>query len=135
MTRYIIKISMLFVAFTSLISCERKDSHVANPDTAGKGGTAILKITPQHHGKNIDSATIYIKYNTQNLPATYDDSVKCVMENGKPVATFTQLKKGKYYIYGRGWEPAISAYANGGIPYTITEEKTHEITVPITEGD
>ena len=119
-----------------MAGCERKENPKPEPEqSAGKGGATTFKITPKHHGRNIDSATIYIKYNTQDLPSTYDDSAKCVMENGKPVATFSGLKKGKYYLYGKGWDPSISEGVKGGVPQNITEEKTYEITLPVTEGD
>ena len=111
-------------------SCERKD------DMAGKGGAATLKVTPQHHGKNIDSCTIYLKYNATDKPSgNYDEQVTCVSENGKPVATFTSLKKGRYYIYGRGWDKNIDQAVEGGIPYEITGETTLNINIPVTEGD
>ena len=126
---------LLFIACISFVSCERKDPQTNQEDLGGKGGSATLKITSKHHGKNIDSATIYIKYNAQDKPTSYDDSVKCVMESGKPVATFTPLKKGKYYLYGKGWDKNAGNYVEGGIPYIISEEKTLEIIVPVTEGD
>lgn len=115
-------------------SCKREDP-VVQEDVAGKGGNAIIKATPQHHGENIDSSTIFLKYNAQDKPSTFDEQAVCVMENGKPVATFSNLKKGKYYIYGEGWDPDIQQKVVGGIPYTITEEKTIELNVPVTEGD
>lgn len=111
-------------------SCERNEP----TPVGGKGGNTTLKVTPQHHGDNIDSCTIYIKYNVQDKPSFYDEEVKCLMENGKPVATFTSLNKGNYYIYGKGWDPGIEQNVEGGIPYTITEDGTKEITVPVTEA-
>lgn len=132
----IIRTVVLLLCVTTLLSaCKRPDTDV---EVGGKGGNATLKVTPQHHGVNIDSCTIHIKYNVQEKPSTnndYDEKVVCVMENGKPVATFSNLKKGKYYIYGEGWDPGIDQGVIGGIPYTITEEKTYDITVPVTEGD
>ncbi|MBL7682907.1 MAG: hypothetical protein JNK00_06065 [Flavipsychrobacter sp.] len=127
--------NLYLLFFIILLSCGRKEPEPTNTDIAGKGGSATLKITPKHHSKNIDSCTIYIKYNAQDIPNSYDDSIKAVKENGKPVATFSQLKKGKYYLYGYGWDTTISNNVKGGIPYTITEEKVHEISLPVTEGD
>ncbi len=119
-------LAITVIAFTS---CERKGINLA-----GKGGNATLKVTPQHHGENIDSCTIFIKYNAQDKPSEYDDQTICIMENGKPVATFSELKKGEYYIYGRGWDADIEQEVVGGIPYKIEEETTLNITVPVTEG-
>lgn len=124
-------ISLMSIAAMLLFAaCERKET----VPVGGKGGNATLKVTPQHHGNNIDSCTIYLKYNVQDKPSSYDEEVKCVMENGKPVATFTNLNKGNYYVFGKGWDPGIEQDVEGGIPYTITEETTKEITVPVTEA-
>lgn len=125
-----ITLSAVLVVLT-LSSCERKD----DTNIAGKGGMAVLKVTPQHHGTNIDSCTIFLKYNSKELPSSFDEEIKCVMENGKPVATFNELKKGDYYVYGKGWDPDISQQVVGGIPYTISDEQTYTINIPVTEGD
>ncbi len=132
-----LRTTALVLGATALLlsACERPTT--TEVEVGGKGGNATLKVTPQHHSENIDSCTIHIKYNVLEKPAThnYDEEVKCVMENGKPVATFSNLKKGNYYIYGEGWDPDIDQGVVGGIPYTITEEKTININVPVTEGD
>jgi len=121
----------------AVASCRKDDNNPSEP--SGKGGNATLQATPQHHGKNIDSCTIYIKYNTSDAPADgkYDDSAVCVPISGKPVATFTQLKKGPYYLFGKGWDPSISQGVIGGTPYTIpdTTVSTYTLNVPVTEGD
>lgn len=119
---------MVLLASASMAACERDETEVA-----GKGGNAIVKVTPQHHAKDITECTIYIKYNTQDKPAAYDDSVKCVMVDGKPVATFSGLKKGNYYFYGRGYDPDIAQDVNGGLPYTVVEDKEYSILLPVTE--
>ncbi len=129
----ILKLALLsFASVLLFAACERKQPTPVG-GKGGKGGNATLKVTPQHHGENIDSCTIYLKYNAQDKPSAYDEEVKCVKENGKPVATFTNLNKGNYYVYGDGWDPDIEQEVEGGIPYTITEETTKEITVPVTE--
>lgn len=120
-------LSILFIS-----ACRDKKPTTTEP-IAGKGGSATLTIVSKHHGKNIDSITVYIKYNTQDAATVYDDSVKAVMINSKPTATFGNLKTGKYYIYGLGWDPTIISKVKGGIPYTITEEKQTDITLPVTE--
>lgn len=116
------------IAVFAFASCERDDINIA-----GKGGNATLKITPMHHDDVIDSATVFIKYNAQELPTSYDEHADVVMENGVAIATFSGLKKGQYYIYAEGWDHHINEKVIGGIPYTITEESTLEINVPVTE--
>lgn len=127
-------ISILLLSDLFFAGCGRKDK-TEPQEKAGKGGNAILKITTKHHGKIIDSATVYIKYNEQNTPASYDDSVKIAMVDGKPVAVFSELKPGNYYLLGLGWDSSIVSEVRGGIPYTIGEEKTYDISLPVTEGD
>lgn len=119
------------IGSTALFAACKKDP------VAGKGGNAVLKITPRHHGKNIDSCKIYIKYNTQDLPADgkYDDSATCVPDGGTPVATFSNLKKGNYYLYGSGWDPDIAQGVVGGTPYVISDENLQSYNLSVSEGD
>ena len=127
---------MLAAGISLLAACKRDDdTPPAPPLEGGKGGNATLKVTPQHHAQNVDSCTIYIKYAAQDAPAdgNYDESAKCVMENGKPVATISNLKKGSYYLYGEGWDINGPYAVRGGIPYVISEETTLNINVPVTE--
>jgi hypothetical protein len=124
-------------ALLVIASCRKDDNNPSTP--SGKGGNATIQATPQHHGKNIDSCTVYIKYNTSDAPADgkYDDSAVCLQIGNKPVATFTQLKKGPYYLYGRGWDTSISQTVVGGIPYNVPDTivNAYPVNVPVTEGD
>lgn len=130
-----LKTLVLFASlFIAIGACKKKKDDEPKA-IGGKGGSAVINATAKHHGKNIDSCTIYIKYNATNMPSSYDDSVKCVMSNGKPVASFSGLKTGDYYLYGRGWDTSIHQTVVGGIQYTITSETAQDITVPVTEGD
>lgn len=129
------KIAILALMFICVAaSCNKNKNSVG-----GKGGKATLKITPRHHINAIDSCTVYIKYNTLDKPGDgvqqYDESAKCVKVDGKPVATFTGLKQGKYYIYGYGWDPAIPDTVVGGMPYTISADNVFELNLAVTEGD
>lgn len=119
---------MLSVLF---FSCTRAE----NDNTAGKGGNAVLRIVPKHHNdyKNIINATIYLKYNAQDAPASFDDSVLCVLSSGIPTGTFSNLKKGKYYITGLGYDTSIKQNVKGGIPYVISDEVSLDVSVPVTE--
>lgn len=114
------------------LSCKREEK-----GTAGKGGNALLRCVPKHHNvsKNIINAKIYIKYNAQDAPASFDDSAACVMIDGQPMATFAGLKAGSYYLYGNGYDTSINQGVKGGLPFVISTETTLDIAVPVTEGD
>ncbi len=117
----------------SFYSCRDKPQSASLEPIAGKGGNATVNIVSKHHGKNIDSIIVYIKYNTQDAAIAYDDSAKAIIKINQPTSTFTNLRAGKYYIYGQGWDPTIVSKVKGGIPYTISEEKQLSITLPVTE--
>ena len=102
-------------------------------ELAGKGGNGTLKVTPKHDSSEIDSCTIYIKYNSLGVATIYDDSVKVVQVNNSPVATFGGLKKGHYYLYGKGWDTSINEAVMGGLPYELQQESAVSITLPVTE--
>ncbi|RYZ49737.1 MAG: hypothetical protein EOP49_15580 [Sphingobacteriales bacterium] len=122
---------ILFVAVClCLINCRKED---VPKGTAGPGGSSTLKITPRHHNTDIYSSTVYIKYNAQDAPSSFDDSAICVQENGEPVATFTQLKQGQYYLLAKGWDATISEDVIGGLPFTISADSTYVISLPVTE--
>lgn len=114
-------------------SCERKDKDDPAGPIGGKGGNATLKVAAAHHATSIDSCRIYIKYNATDAPQQYDDSADCVMQGGQAIATFTELKQGNYYLFGRGWDPNILQVVQGGVPYTITADSVFQITIAVTE--
>lgn len=110
-------------------SCKREDPE----PKAGKGGNAVLNIVPRHHAKIIDSCLVFIKYNAQDFPSHFDDSVWCKPVNGVSTAIFTGLTKGQYYIFGRGYDEDIDQICIGGGPFTITEEGELHYSLAITE--
>lgn len=113
-------------------SCNRKEKE----DNAGKGGNTTLNIVLKHHNesKNILNGKVYIKYNAQDAPSSFDDSANCLTVSGIATGTFTGLKKGKYYLYGTGYDTSISQAVKGGVPYTVSEEISLNITLPVTEA-
>lgn len=133
MRRYIVLIAGLLFLFAS---CKNNDN--PQPDTGGgKGGNGVLLVTPRHHGRAIDSATIYIKYNATDAPTDgkYDDSARCVPVSGIPVATFSGLKKGNYYLYGYGWDPTLTPpqAVKGGFAYNLATETTQSFDLAVSE--
>ncbi len=130
------RFSMTWVAMALMIflglglgSCKREDPE----PVAGKGGNAVLNIVPRHHAKIIDSCLVFIKYNAQDLPSSFDDSVWCQPVNGVSTAIFSGLTKGQYYIFGRGYDEDIDQICIGGGPFTITEEGNLHYNLAITE--
>jgi hypothetical protein len=124
-------IAIIFFMIFALVACTRKD----NNGTAGKGGNAQLRIVPKHHNvyTNIINAKVYIKYNAQDAPSSYDDSINCVDLSSMPTAVFTGLKAGQYYLYAKGYDSSISQNVKGGMPYTIVNETTIGLSLPVTE--
>lgn len=120
-------------AALSFAGCRKDDD-----DTAGKGGSATLRIRPEHHGVPVDSCRIYIKYNAQDAPSDgrYDDSTNLqFVGSGFPkMGLFPGMKRGNYYIFGRGWDPAISQVVRGGTPFNVNSDQPQfEIVLPVGE--
>jgi hypothetical protein len=132
MNRYLLLIAGLLIFFSA---CKGNDPEPT--PVGGKGGNAILNVTPRHHGRQIDTCTVYIKYNATDAPSNgvYDDSAACVLVSGIPVATFSGLKKGNYYLYGYGWDPTLTPpqHVKGGFAYPIQEENTQSIDLAVSE--
>lgn len=124
--------SMLLLTTCTAISCTRSDDSNSG---AGKGGNATLSIVAQHHTvtKNITTCKMYIKYNAQDAPAYYDDSVQCNIADSEAVGIFSGLKTGNYYIYGLGYDTSVKQTVKGGMPYTISSETNQTINLAVTE--
>ena len=98
----------LFIACVVAAGCTRDNDIVIPPDfpTGGKGGKATLRITPKHHGKNIDSCIIKLAYDAENFPNKAWDEIKTVsMIDNRPIAAFDSLAPGHYFIYAEGYDP------------------------------
>lgn len=131
--KWITTVAFVFVMWLMVGgSCKKPDDSISG---GGKGGMATILVMPEHHGLYVDSCTIYIKYATSDAPANgvYDDSAGCVLNDTIPVATFPNLKKGHYYLYGVGYHAGFAPpYVKGGIPYTVADEsvKGKEVYLP-----
>jgi hypothetical protein len=115
----------------AMISCERDDPDkpIGDP-VGGKGGKAALNVTAKHH---IEDCMVYIKYNATSNTGSFDDSVKCVEKDGRPIGTFSDLKAGSYYLYASGYDPDIAETVKGGLQFTVTEEKSYDLYISVTE--
>jgi hypothetical protein len=101
----------------------------------GPGGKATIKGYVMHHSDPIPGAVVYIKYGVSESPGTdvtyYDASVNA---DTSAYFEFTNLKKGDYYLFGVGFDPAITETVSGGVPVKISSKsETVETNVPVTE--
>ena len=106
----------LFVAVTLFApACKTK-----NKDVPGKGGNATVNVYPQHHtiAKRLINMKVYIRYNTLDAPTSgvYDDSISCLNHDSLVSCSFTGLKSGNYYFYGKGYDTSINQAVTGGLP-------------------
>lgn len=109
--------------------------------TAGEGGNVTIVAYAKHHGVVIINDSLYpdsafIKFNATNSPGTsagaYDMIV--VGETGEDNVHIEGLKRGKYFIFMTGFDPASSERVTGGIPIEITQTSGEiDIDVPVTE--
>jgi hypothetical protein len=117
-----------------------RETEVKEPEKkpdAGKGGNTTLRLTPQHHLKNIDSCWIYVKYNATSKPSSmvFDDSMKVTPEDGRPIANFPNLKKGDYYFYGAGWDYDLAEVVTGGTSFKVVDtlQNKYDIYLAVSE--
>jgi hypothetical protein len=86
----------------------------------GTGGDAALGVTAKHHGSTIPGTVIYIKYGAEDFPGEdvtqYDASVTA---NSSGYAEIPNLRYGKYYIYGVGFDSSVQETVKGGMPIKI----------------
>lgn len=101
----------------------------------GPGGKAVIKGMVMHHTAPIPGAAVYIKYGAKEFPGTdityYDASVNA---DAQANYTFTDLKKGDYYLFGVGFDSTLVKTVTGGIPVEIkSKTETVQAEVQITE--
>jgi hypothetical protein len=107
---------------------------------AGKGGDASILGKVLHHEVIIPNATVFIKYNASEFPGAdtskYDDKVKADNQGNY---TFKDLKKGRYYLYGKGQDGVANGNpfdVFGGARLDINSKKQMvQFNVAVTEGD
>lgn len=116
-----------------LILCWQGCTRPEVSHNAGKGGKASLLVAAKHHSKYAEGLSYYIKYNAVNISAdgVYDDSATAVNRGGKPVATFSNLKKGDYVVFVTGYDAAAAEQVSGFIRHTIKEETAQERDIPV----
>ncbi len=132
--------STLLTAVVSIALFACKDDNKPTPSTppavGGKGGLATMRVIADANGIKVDSGKVYIKYDAVVIPANnqYDDSAKIIKVDGIPMAIFTELKEGNYFLYIKGWDIIRSQTIWGNMAYTLpASAKTGlvYVTVPV----
>ncbi len=139
-------IIMLITCAAGFTSCKNKDTTTPTlVCTGGSGGNVTMVAYLYHHDSLIVNKrnyrdTVFVKFNTQNLPGTHASNYDAVFV-GDSISNnvhLTGLKCGNYYIYGVGLDtitsPGLPFRVSGGIPFS-TSTISGEITlhVPVTE--
>jgi hypothetical protein len=116
-------LSCLLACLVTTLGCHKSGTSGC-PTGGGKGGTITLSVIPEHSNYFVDSCMVYIKYGTTDAPldGTYDDSAKVVLQDTTPVATFSGLSQGNYYVLGVGYHQLLSERVKGGVPCTICSD-------------
>jgi hypothetical protein len=138
--RYIV--STLILGSLAALSCDRENAVIKPaPYPTGskdlKNGRATLRVTPRHHLKDINNSTVYIKYGSQKPVDAFDDSAKVQWKDNRPIAEFTNLTRGDYYLYATGENPEIKQgdikLVTGGGGFTVidTTEKSYNIYLDV----
>ena len=124
----ILKYIVLLFAITTFNSCKKNNT----------GGKTKISAFPQHHGKSIKGVTVYVKFNTTDMPSdpTSNYDLKVVGEEDEEHVHIDGLRYGKYYLYAVGYDEDISETVVGGIPLTIKwKDRKDQINldVPVSE--
>lgn len=125
----IIKLSLSIILLSILITACKKN---------GTGGSATLVAFPQHHGKEIKGATVYVKFKSKELPSdpTSNYDLKIVGEENEEHVHIEGMLPGDYYLYAVGYDSTISQTVKGGLPVAIKRSEKDEekdIYIPVTE--
>lgn len=125
---------MSILIINSCVGCERKPQEPTC--VAGSGGNITLLAYPRHHGKPVRPYKAHLKFNSKDAPASVTDyDVNKTADTSEDNIRVTGLKCGDYYVYLTGFDTGVNANVKGGIPYTLSENATGEVTVniPVTE--
>ncbi len=120
------------IVLVTFFGCKPKSNN--NVTGGGKGGKAVIRVTPEFANFLIDTCTVYIKYGTHDAPANsvYDDSAVCILVDTSSIATFSGLTIGLYYLYGVGYHSTGGHPPNlkGSQVCTIKTEDTAQLYLP-----
>ncbi len=117
-----------------MASCSKDGDKVADCRTCGE---MRIIVDLKHHNAVIDSGMVYLKYNTTDKAANYDDSAVVVRTpTAEYEATFYGKRVGSYYVFAKGFDKSLKQNVEGGVPVSINNDYAqtgYELTVPVTE--
>jgi hypothetical protein len=111
-----------------IISCKKNNT----------GGDCEVAAFPQHHGKSIYGATVYVKFGAKDLPAnpTTNYDLKVDGEPDEEHVHIKNLRYGHYFLYAVGYDSSIAQTVTGGLALKIKwkeRKKEIDVNVPVTE--
>ena len=118
----------LFVVVLMIAACTKE----------GIDGDATVVVSPAHHEDHIPGATIYVKFDAEELPGTNPSDFDHIVV-GVPNEDHVHiegLKWGNYFFYAVGFDSAISEVVSGGVQLKIKRKERKdeiELDVPVTE--
>jgi hypothetical protein len=117
------QLTALFLVVIFFIGCTKNEL----------GGSATVKGVVKHHSKVIGGSRVFIKYNASEFPGRdttfYDAKVFADAQGRYSFACY----KGKYYLYGFGYDDGVPGAVSGGIPINVRTKELLEIDVQVTE--
>lgn len=118
-------ISLLFIVTVMLFASCKKE---------GTGGKSTIKGIVKHHSTIIANAIVYIKYGAKDFPgadvSNYDANVTCDANGNYEIK---ELRKGDYYLYGVGYDSAISANVYGGLSAKLRNNESKNVDIAVVE--
>lgn len=132
LTRNTFFVSATVLIASSIVSCKKTEDPKC---PAGSGGDVTIVAYPQHHGKAVRPYKVFVKYAAQDAPAMGAYDLTKDADTTEDHIEIPGMKCGDYYIYMTGYDTAIKQLVTGGIPYTMQESASGEVSVlvPVTE--
>ena len=102
----------------------------------GIGGDNTLAVFPEHHGKPIYGATVYVRFAGTEFPGSNpsDYDLAEVGDSSEEHVHIKGLRKGNYYLYATGFDSSISAIVTGGVHIKLNKKSGEtDVKVPVVE--
>lgn len=126
--KFLLKYIILFSIIFAFNSCKKNTT----------GGKTKISVSPEHHGESIYGATVYVKFNTTEMPSdpTSNYDMVVVGDPSEEHVHINGLRYGKYYLYAVGYDPEIGETVVGGTSLTIKwKERKNDIDLDIAVSE